>query len=68
MLEKIKEKTNIILESFNQSNNILVPKEVIDINGVALSSYQGQLDLLIDDIVSKKKDDYKIVILSGTRA
>lgn len=68
LLEKIKEKTNIILESFNQSNNILVPKEVIDINGVALSSYQGQLDLLIDDIVSKKKDDYKIVILSGTRA
>ena len=68
VIEVLKEKTNVLLESFNQGNNILVPKRNIDINGIALSNYQGQLDLLIDDILTKKKENYRILILSGTRA
>ena len=68
LIDKLKEKTNLLLESFNQSNNTLVPRKIIEINGVALNNYQAQLDLLIDDIVTKRKQNYRIVILSGTRA
>ena len=35
---------------------------------MTLNNYQGQLDLLIDDILSKKTAGYKTLILSGTRA
>ena len=68
LIDKFKEKTNVILESFNQSSSIFMPKKIFDIKGVALSNYQGQLDLLIDDILIKKSENYRILILSGTRA
>ena len=68
LIDKLKDKTNIMLETFNQVNNALDPRKIIDINGIELSNYQGQLDLLIEDILVKKKENYRILILSGTRA
>ncbi len=35
---------------------------------IELTGYQGQLDLLINDILSKKKEGYRTIILSGTKA
>ncbi|WP_278326400.1 CarD family transcriptional regulator, partial [Clostridium paraputrificum] len=40
----------------------------VNISERTLNNYQGQLDLLIDEISDKKNQGYKIVILSGTRA
>ncbi|MDZ7543557.1 transcription-repair coupling factor, partial [Clostridium perfringens] len=37
------------------------------IKEITLNSYQGQLDLLIEDIKDKKSKGYKTIILSGTR-
>lgn len=58
----------IFLESLSQNNNWLRPITKIDISQSTLTNYQGQLDLLIDDISRKKSEEYKTLILSGTRA
>lgn len=67
LINEIRENINIVLENFPQNSDKLVPREVIDINGITLNNYQGQLDYLINDILLKKKEKYKILILSGTR-
>lgn len=58
----------IFLEALKKNSEWLGPSSEININQLTLTSYQGQLDLLIDDILKKKNEDYKILILSGTRA
>ncbi len=56
------------MEALGKKNELFRPYESININQIAMMSYQGQLDFLIDDIQNKKKQGYKILILSGTRA
>lgn len=46
---------------------ILNPNRKYLLNSITLNSYQGQLDLLIDDIKDKKSKGYRTIILSGTR-
>ena len=66
-----------LLEKLNSSKLILI-SSLLKEEGIksrlsrgftqyTLQSYQGQLKYLIDDIKEKKKKNYKIVILSGTR-
>ena len=63
------EKTNVItLSTFAGRRDILNPYSSIGFNQITLNNYQGQLDLLIEDIKSKKLKGFKTLILSGTRA
>ena len=63
------EKSKVItLDVFEGSSKILSPIDKYSINQVTLNGYQGQLELLIEDIKDKKEKGYKILILSGTRA
>ncbi len=58
----------ITLDIFGVNSNILRPIDSYSLKEVTLNSYQGQLDLLIEDIKEKKLNGYKTLILSGTRA
>ena len=57
----------ITMDAINKGGEFLSPIRKIEINSAILHHYQGQLDLLIEDILKKKKDGYRTVILSGTR-
>ena len=58
----------ITLSTFLDKRELLDPYKSIEFNQITLNNYQGQLDLLIDDIKLKKLNGFKILILSGTRA
>lgn len=67
LIEKLESQNLITLDVFAVNSKILNPIERYSLNELTLNSYQGQLDLLIDDIKEKKSKGYKTIILSGTR-
>ncbi|AWK50372.1 transcription-repair coupling factor [Clostridium beijerinckii] len=68
VLESFEEQNIVFFEPLAKINDWLKPYSTVDVAQVTLNNYQGQLDLLIDDILSKKTAGYKTLILSGTRA
>ena len=68
LIDTLEERVDIILETFSKNSDILKALYKIEINAASLHNYQGQLDLLIDDILKKKLEGYRTIILSGTRA
>ena len=68
LIEILKDRTEIILEEISKKSDILLPVEKFELTTKTLQQYQGQLDLLIEDITNRKNEGYKTVILSGTRA
>lgn len=68
LIEKLENQKVITLEVFETNNDILKPIKKYSLKQSTLSSYQGHLDLLIDDVKEKKESGYKTLILSGTRA
>ncbi|MGL5244771.1 MAG: CarD family transcriptional regulator, partial [Sarcina sp.] len=57
----------IVLNPFNKSESFLPSYLTIDFNQITLNNYQGQLDLLIEEIKEKKSNGFKTLILSGSR-
>ena len=68
VLSLLEEKVDIMLEEIQKGSEILKAEHTYEIKGASLNHYQGQLDILIDDILSKKNNGYRTIILSGTRA
>lgn len=68
ILELFEEKELVFFETLNKPSKWINPVETINVVQITSNNYQGQLDLLIDDILSKKSSGYKTLILSGTRA
>lgn len=68
VLELFEDKEIAFLEALNKNSNWLNPAAIFNVVQITANNYQGQLDLLIDDILSKKAAGYKTLILSGTRA
>ncbi|MFT8347723.1 transcription-repair coupling factor [Clostridium saccharoperbutylacetonicum] len=68
ILELFEDKNLAFFEALTKTTDWLKPRVSINTVQVTLNNYQGQLDLLIDDISSKKNLGYKTLILSGTRA
>lgn len=58
---------NFTLEEIESNTEFLKTTNIVEMLGTSLSNYQGQLDLLIDEIRSKKEENYRTLILSGTR-
>lgn len=58
----------IALNVFNKRTDVLKERETVNFKEITSQSYQGQIDLLIEDIIKRKEEKYKIVILAGTRA
>lgn len=67
LLERLDNQKIITLDVFDANSNFLSPISKYNINALTLNSYQGQLDLLIEDIKEKKEKGFKTIILSGTR-
>lgn len=67
LIEKLELQNAITLDVFDINSKLLRPNKKYLLNSITLNSYQGQLDLLIEDIKDKKSKGYRTVILSGTR-
>ena len=67
LIEKLQLQKIITLDVFDVNSRILNPYKKHLLNSITLNSYQGQLDLLIEDIKDKKSKGYRTLILSGTR-
>lgn len=67
LIDTLEEKVSITLSEIAKNSNYLRPMKNININAAVLHHYQGQLDFLIEDILKKKKEGYRTIILSGTR-
>lgn len=67
LFETIKSKEVITLNQFQKTERFLPPRSLVNFNQITIYNYQGQLDLLIDDIKDRKRRGYKVVILAGTR-
>ncbi|HCO74859.1 MAG TPA: transcription-repair coupling factor [Clostridium sp.] len=57
----------ITLQSLGTASNALKPRNLIAFSQITIHDYHGQLDMLIEDIIEKKKKGYRTLILSGTR-
>ena len=68
MLSKLSKKTSILLENIGYKHTLINCDDSITLIGSNINNYKGQLDYLLDDILVKKNEMYKILILSGTRA
>ena len=68
LLESLERENVIMLSSFLTKNNILNSYVDIGIEQKSLNSYNGQIELLVDDIKNLKAKKYKTIILAGTRA
>lgn len=67
LYEKLEKKSLITLNAFSKSAVKFLPKSMVTISQITMHSYQGKLELLIDDIIEKKQRGFNVVILSGTR-
>ena len=67
VLGRFEECKLITMDTFKKVRDILKPRSIINMSQITLHNYQGQLDLLIDDIKDKKSKGFKSLILSGTR-
>lgn len=65
--KKLKENDIILLNSLEKNLKFIKVRESIEFKQVSLSSYQGKLELLIDELIEKRNKGYKTVILAGTR-
>ena len=57
----------ILLNSLEKNLKFLKARENFTFKQLTLPRYQGNFDLLVEEIIDKKKNGYKTVILSGTR-
>lgn len=57
----------IILNALKKNLKFLEARESVEFNQASLHNYNGQVELLIEEIQEKKKNGYKVVVLSGTR-
>lgn len=67
LIGKLQNSPVINLNSIYKKSEYFAPAFRESFSQVTLSSYDGKLDFLIEDIKSKKLKGYKTVILSGTR-
>lgn len=65
--ERLENSNLITLNSISKSTSSFSPRSIVSLSQITLNSYQGNLELLINDIKEKKSRGFKIVILSGTR-
>lgn len=68
LVEKFEKNVDIVLQEIYKEGSFLKSFNKLEIQASELTGYQGQLDLLINDILSKKKEGYRTIILSGTKA
>lgn len=67
VIENLKNSNVIVMESIPKGINTLQPRSIVNFTQVTLNSYQGKLQLLIDEVRERKRRGYSTLILAGTR-
>ncbi|MDT8715740.1 transcription-repair coupling factor [Clostridium sp. 19966] len=67
MLNRLLHNKLLVMSSIGRGQSDFSPREIVEFSEITLHNYHGQLEILINDIKEKKKEGYKILILSGTR-
>ena len=67
VVDNLERKVNLTLDALPKNFENLKPIATVEFQQSSLTNFQGQLDLLVEDILQKKAEGYKILILSGTR-
>ena len=67
LLIKLEKSDVITLNTFDTRADILFPLTSIELNQITSNNYNGQLDLLIEDIKLRKANGFRTLILAGTR-
>ena len=65
--ERFNESKVINMMGIEKSNGFLKPVTSSSFKAITLSGFGGVMDLLLDEIVKKKQDGYKTVILCGSK-
>lgn len=66
--EEISHKQLITISSIDKVLKEFKPSSMVTFTEVTLNEYHGQLDMLVEYIKTKKEQEYKILILSGTKS
>lgn len=66
--EALEESKVMTLSVLPKKTDVLKERQTVNFKEITSQNYQGQIDLLIEDIEKRKEEKYKIVILAGTRA
>lgn len=67
VIESLILKNLITLDTFPKSNKYFKPQAVTTLPEITLHNFSGKMDLLMEDIVSRKESGYKTLVLAGTR-
>ncbi|WP_436513327.1 transcription-repair coupling factor [Clostridium thermobutyricum] len=67
VIEKLEASEIITMDIFAKTREYLKPHSLVNLKQITLHNYQGQLEILIEEIKAKKELGYKTLILSGTR-
>ncbi len=67
ILSKINSFNTVLLSSMSNTIKDFKPKHIFNFDTKMTPSYNGQLDLLLEDIKYYKENNFKIVILSGNK-
>lgn len=65
--EGLEDSKVVTISSMAKTTSILAPRAITSFSQITLHNYHGQLDLLIEDVKSKKLSGFRTLILSGTR-
>lgn len=68
LIDTLRSKKVITLNQFQRTERFLPPRSLVSFNQVTIYNYQGQLDLLIEDIKERRRRGFRIVILAGSRS
>ena len=68
ILNNLNLKNNIAINGIQKTNDFINVLNEEYFSQITLNGYQGQIELLIEDIKNKKQSGLKVLILSGTRA
>lgn len=66
LLARLEAARVLTFNPFLRTERLLPPKEILSFNQVTIYNYQGQLEMLIEDIRNRKEQGFQVVILSGT--
>ena len=68
LVDTLKTKEVITFNLFPKTERFLPPRKLVSFNQITIYNYQGQLEMLIDDIKDRKRRGYKVIILAGSRS
>jgi len=68
VIETILSESLITIDTFPKGNKYFKPQAIITLPEITLHNFGGKIDFLMEDIVNRKNNYYKTLILAGTRA